>query len=55
MNSSHLFQFALAGMYYGGFGVEQSFTRAFTLYSVRCPGLKIVNNFIKSVFDLVQY
>ena len=28
-------QFALAGMYYGGLGVEQSFTRAFTLYKVR--------------------
>ena len=25
-------QFALAGLYYSGSGVEQSFTRAFTLY-----------------------
>ena len=33
--SFSLFQFALAGMYYGGLGVEQSFTRAFTLYKVR--------------------
>jgi hypothetical protein len=49
-----LLQFALAGMYYGGLGVEQSFNRAFTLYKVRikkciiCPNLAWIPSYIYS-------
>lgn len=40
-------QFALAGMYYSGSGVEQNFTRAYSLYSVASQ------NYVAEAFNVL--